>query len=115
MLVNYIRDGKNLTVNDIKLTFEYNIRYVQEVGNILIVLLEIPYNESYLNNVFGVSTTGAIKWRIQNAGDVLPVKNQMPYENLMVSKNGAYVSDFFGRRFLINSSTGEILSSDIFR
>lgn len=115
MSANYIQDGNSLIVGDTKLTLDYNIRFVKEVGTILIVLLEIPHNEIYLNNVLGVSTTGKIIWRIQNARDVAPVKNQLPYENLVVSDNDVTVSDFYGRRFFINPATGEIISSDVVR
>jgi subtilase family serine protease len=109
----YSKKGNVLLVGNKKVLFNYTIRYVENVNNILIVLLEIPYNDTYLDNVFGVSNTGEIKWRIENVGKSCSVLNQLPFENLNVRGNNVSVSDFYGRRYFLNPITGKILSSDI--
>lgn len=114
-MIEFIKNDNELVVNSNKIVFDHNIRFVREVKGTLIVLLEIPSNITYLNNVFGVDKTGVIKWRIQNVSDVFPVKNQLPFENLMVKDDGLNVSDFYGRMFSIDPSNGEILSSDVVR
>lgn len=115
MTITFSQYDNEIVVNNIKIMFDHNIRYVKEVNEILIVLLEIPINVTYLNNVFGINKSGEIKWRIQSVNDVFPIKNQLPFENLMVKGTDVYVSDFYGRRFLLNLKNGEILSSDVVR
>jgi hypothetical protein len=111
--IPFSKEGNELVVSNNKVVFNYPIRYIEEVNNTLIVLLEIPYNETFLDNVFGVSNTGEIKWRIENVGDVFSVKNQLPFENLNIQGNEVFVSDFYGRRYFINPISGKLLSSDI--
>ena len=100
MPINFSQNNNVIVVENNQIVFEHKIRYVKEVDDTLIVLLEIPNNVKYLNNVFGISETGKIKWRIQNVGDVLRVKNPLPFENLMVQGDNVFVSDFYGRSFL---------------
>lgn len=115
MSIKFIQSDNELVVENNKIVFDHNIRYVIEVNATLIVLLQIPNNVRYLNNIFGINKTGEIKCRIQNVGDVFPIKNQLPFENLMVNGTDVYVSDFYGRRFLLNPINGKILSSDVVR
>ena len=113
--IKFSQYDKELVVENNKIVFDYNIRYVKEVNDTLIVLLEIPNNIRYLNNVFGINKNGEIKWRIQSFRAVFPIKNQLPFENLMVNGTDIFVSDFYGRRFSINQTNGEIFSSDVVR
>jgi hypothetical protein len=115
MSIKFSQYDNELLVDNNKIVFDHNIRYVIEINDTLIVLLGIPNNISYLNNVFGINKHGKIKWRIQSIGDVFPVKNQLPFENLMVNGTDVFVSDFYGRRFSFNPANGEILSSDVVR
>ncbi len=113
--IKFNQYDNELVVENNKIVFEHDIRYVVEVNDSLIVLLEIPNNTSYLNNVFGINKNGEIKWRIQNVADVFPVKNQLPFENLMVNGTDVFVSDFYGRRFSLNPTNGEIFAGDVVR
>lgn len=115
LTITFSQNNNEIVVNNKKIVFDHNIRYAKEVNEILIVLLEIPNNVTYLNNVFGINKSGEIKWRIQSANDVFPLKNQLPFENLMVKGTDVHVSDFYGRRFSLNPKNGEILTSDVAR
>ena len=115
MSIKFSQYDNKLEINNNKIVFDYDIRYVVETNDILIILLEIPNNVIYLNNVFGVNKGGKVKWRIQNVNDVFNIKNQLPFENLMINETGVYVSDFYGRRFSLNPITGKVLSNDIVR
>lgn len=111
--LTFSKDGNVLVVGNEKVVFNYLIRYVEDVNNTLIILLEIPYNDTYIDNVFGVSNTGEIIWRIENVGKVCAVKNQLPFENLNVQGNDVSVSDFYGRRYFFNPINGKIISNDV--
>lgn len=113
--IKFSQYDNELVVENNKIVFNHDIRSVVETNDTLIVLLEIPNNITYLNNVFGINKNGEIKWRIQSVGDVFSLKNQLPFENLMVNGTDVFVSDFYGRRFSINPINGEILSSDVVR
>lgn len=113
MTIMYSKKNNELLIGNQKVVFKYNIRYVEKVNDTFVVLLEIPYNEMYLDNVFGVSKNGEIIWRIENAGKVYSTKNQLPYENLTINENEASVSDFYGRRYFFNPSSGKLISRDI--
>jgi hypothetical protein len=113
--ITFSQNDNEIVLDNNKIVFDHNIRYVKEVNDTLIVLLEIPSNVTYLNNVFGITKAGEIKWRIQNVSDVFPLKNQLPFENLLIQGTDVYVSDFYGRRFSVNPTNGELLSSDVVR
>ena len=58
--------GKQLQISEgATLAFEYPICEVVEVGDVMIVLLEVPPHESMIDNVFGVSKAGQIIWQIE--------------------------------------------------
>jgi len=115
LAITFSQFENELVVNNKKIVFDHNIRYVKEANETLIVLLEIPNNVTYLNNVFGINEIGEVKWRIQSVSDVFTLKNPLPFENLMVKGSDVYVSDFYGRKFLLNTTNGELLSSDVVR
>lgn len=112
LTLTYFYKDKALFVSNKKVEFKYNIRFIKNVNDILIILLEVPYNATYLDNVFGVSSSGEIIWRIENVGKACSIKNQLPYENLFAHENDIFVSNFYGRRYFFNPFNGKILSND---
>ncbi len=50
--------------------FAYPIREVAEVGNVVVVLLDVPAHESMTENVFGVSQDGDVVWQIEPIPDI---------------------------------------------
>jgi len=45
--------------------FDFEISQVMQVDNVLVVILEVPPDRVMPENVFGVSPTGALLWRIE--------------------------------------------------
>lgn len=115
MAIVFNQWNNEIVIDGKRIGFNYKIRYVKEVNDILIVLLEIPNDSVYLNNVFGINKIGEIKWRIHTISEIAPIKNQLPFENLMVNGDNVCVSDFYGRRFLLNTDNGEASLQGIVR
>lgn len=98
-----------LLVGDKTIAFEYGIRKVEAVSGLFIVLLDIPFTETYLNNVYAIDNDASIVWRIQDSSVVYPVKNKLPYEHFYIDDNGdVIVSNFYGVSYIINVFNGEI-------
>lgn len=106
-------DKDTLVVNEKKLFFDYNIRKVEVLEELLIILLGVPFDVSYLDNVFAVTKEGDIAWRVQSLGEVYPMENRLPYEHMNIDEfKQIVVSDFYGRRFFINPQDGKIIGRD---
>ena len=53
------------TPNGAVVTFDHPVGETAEIGGALVVLLQVPANQSMPENVFGVSTDGRILWQIE--------------------------------------------------
>ena len=109
----YTVKGNLLNISGKQLMFDYEIRIARELGDFVVVLLAIPFGETFLDNVYAVNRAGEIAWRIQDAGEVYPLKDRLPYEHLHVDEtNQVFVSDFYGRRFKAEPFSGRITGKD---
>ncbi|ATW25758.1 hypothetical protein [Candidatus Formimonas warabiya] len=112
MAINYsVRQGV-LTVNGHTVSFSFPVRTVKEMDCLLVVLLAIPFDRLVYDNVYAVDSQGEILWQIQNAQEIFPGKNRLPYENMMIREGKIVVSDFYGARFFVNPANGEIIGRD---
>lgn len=100
---------KQLHVDGKVIEFDYEIRKVKELDNLLIVLLSIPFNEKTTENVYGIDKTGNVVWQVQDPRDIYSIKSHMPYENIgIIEGEKVFLTDFYGRGYVINSSDGTI-------
>ncbi|MEH7352620.1 hypothetical protein V7150_03480 [Neobacillus drentensis] len=102
-----------LTINNIDVSFNHNIRDVQICGDLIIVLLAIPFNETELDNLYAISKLGKIVWRSQELNKVFPDQYSDSYEFMNVNENEIKVTDFHGRRYFIDPLNGFIKKRDI--
>ncbi|EHI97938.1 hypothetical protein CDLVIII_1238 [Clostridium sp. DL-VIII] len=102
-----------LTINTIDVRFDHNIRDVKICGELIIVLLAIPFNETELDNLYAISKYGKTVWRVQGLNKVFPNQNNLPYEQMNVKENEITVTDFYARRYFINPLNGNIEKRDI--
>lgn len=102
-----------LTINNIDVRFDHNIRDVKICGDLIIVLLAIPFNETELDNLYAISKHGKIVWRVQELNIVFWNQNNLPYEQMNVNENEITVTDFYARRYFINPLNGDIEKRDI--
>ncbi len=89
--------------------FKYPIRCLLDLTNKYIVLLEVPSNEMYSENVFCINKEGKLLWQIE--------KKKMPhsfssYYGLDYNKNALLVYSSSIER-LVDLNSGKILETDI--
>lgn len=110
-----IKTEKNiLTLNNKTITFKHDIRQIDANGDNVIVLLAIPNNDNTLDNIYCYGQNGIIKWQVQSIKEAFPeMKNVFPFEQMSIIDDKISASDFYGRRFFINISDGQIIGKDI--
>lgn len=65
-MVKNIKLHKNaLYINDELITFDFDIDTLIVMDDKIIVLLDIPYDSSELDNIYAVNLSGKIIWRIE--------------------------------------------------
>lgn len=106
-----------VVIGDRKVKTKYSVKKIIKYENFNYVLLKIPrvdlgYDE--LNNVFCYDTQGNIVWQIDNnMPSCVKSKEQIPYIDLEIIDGLLYATDFWGRRFLVERTTGKLLDIKI--
>ena len=89
--------------------FDYEIRTVIQYKNKYVVLLSIPFNSNEINNIYCLDEEANIIWRSDDISQNHPeIKNHLPYEQMGIKEDKLYASDFYGRNYVINITTGKI-------
>lgn len=103
-----------LKLNNKEIKFDHNIRQFKTIGDDVVVLLAIPYNDNTLDNIYCYTANGIIKWQVQSIKEAFPEMKQLfPFEQMSVVDGEISAADFYGRRFFIDPKTGKITKKDI--
>ena len=96
-----------LSINDKEIEFEFCIKEFIEFKESIVVLLEIPSNIKYNNNIFCIDKLCNVIWQVGNVYDVTKGENQ-PYTYIDISdeKNCIVAGDSLGVDYFINIETG---------
>ncbi|GAB4393523.1 MAG: hypothetical protein Tsb005_12190 [Gammaproteobacteria bacterium] len=109
-IINYKIDGSRLvvsTLNSVKyVQFPYEIKQVEEFGEILVVRLKIPVGIILNENVFGVSSEGKILWQIEKLSSVY---TDNPFTGMVREGDNAKLFNWDGTDLIVNPATGEII------
>jgi len=106
-----------VVIGDRKVKTKYSVKKIIKFENFSYVLLKIPrvdleYDE--LNNVFCYDAQGNLVWQIDNSmPSCVKSKEQIPYIDLEIIDGLLYATDFWGRRFLVERTTGKLLDIKI--
>ncbi len=104
---SYTISGTVLQLPQQKIAFSYDIRSVEIVNDLYIVLLAIPSDDNMSRNLYAVKPSGEIFWQVEDPGHW--VKDPLPFDNLFVDDDGMLrASDFYGRVFQIDYRNGYI-------
>lgn len=107
-------EGNIIRIDDNEHTFQFDIRSVLVCKAYYVVLLSIPFNSNFVNNIYCLDDMAQIVWQSEDILQKYPdLKNPLPYEQMILDKNKLYASDFFGRNFYIDTKTGKILLYNI--
>lgn len=117
---NIIITEKEIDFNKRCVNFRYPIKTVENINEKYFILLKIPprveLGEEELNNILCYDINGILLWRISNN---LPNKMQegikVPYIAIEIVENNLKATDFMGRKFDVDISTGELNSLKIVR
>jgi len=109
-MTNIQFDDKTLSIDkNIQISFKYKISQVLYNDRLLFILLEIPntvsmgYDEAH--NVFAYNYNGDFVWQI---GSRKMMDNTDYVLITLEDENNLYATDYLGRRFKVNSITGEV-------
>lgn len=105
-----LKQNDTLYLNDKKIEFDYVIRDFVVFKETIIVLLSIPDDALFYNNVFGVSEGLEIIWQIQDVKEVDKQSMQLTYQNIFIRSGEICVTDFYGRGVYINDYDGRIIN-----
>lgn len=112
-------EDNKLIINGTEITMKYPIKKIAKIENKYIILMKIPHvNLGFeeLNNILCYNENGEIQWRISS---VLPTSivsdEQIPYVAIQTLDENLYATDFWGRRFRVDLSSGRLIDVDCVR
>jgi len=106
----YSAVGNTLIINDNEIVFDYRIDYCTEINEMLVILLSIPVDKEYNENVFGVSLTDKkIKWQIGKQQYNPVYKQQCPFVSVIVNEGNLRLNNWCGLYFIVDPLTGNVL------
>lgn len=101
-------NGNYIEINRKKVVFNDNIYQVIENFNKIYILLDIPFSKelSYddYHNIYCYSINGDRLWQI----GVRPKCDDAIYTMINLDDYCLYANDFLGRRYKVNTETGQI-------
>ena len=100
---------KTILINEHQRQFDYPIRDVIRYNELFIVLLGIPFDKDYINNIFCLDDTANIVWQAEDISNKYDVPQKLPYEQMAVDGERLFASDFYGRCFVFEANTGRVL------
>ncbi|GFI05180.1 hypothetical protein IMSAGC005_04034 [Lachnospiraceae bacterium] len=100
---------KHIEINNNGYDFEFDIRAVAQHKEKYIILLEIPFNRTEINNIYCLDAQANLVWQSEDLSIRYPeLKNILPYEQMGISGDIIFASDFYGRNYKINADSGKI-------
>lgn len=112
-----IVEGNTLTIGHTKIIVKYPIKKIEKINGKYIVLLKIPRVElevDELNNILCYDEQGIMCWQISNKlPSNIVSKEQIPYIAIQVIDGKLYATDFWGRKFNVDTENGELIDVKI--
>ncbi len=106
-------EKNHIQINQNSFYFDYNIRTVISYKKTYIILLDIPFNLTQINNLFCIDSNANLVWQVEDLNKRYPEQNHLPYEQIGIEGDAVYASDFLGRCYKINIHNGKIESCTI--
>ena len=112
-----IVEGNTLTIGHTKIAVKYPIERIEKINGKYIVLLKIPRVElgvDELNNILCYDEQGIMCWQISNKlPSNIVSKEQIPYIAIQVIDGKLFATDFWGRKFNVDTENGELIDVKI--
>ena len=104
---------KMLLIDNKKIEFNHEIYMIEIMQSQVIVLLKTPTNSDDIDNIYSVGFDAKIIWRVQNRRYFQKKFLKVPYISIRIAGNDIIANDFYGARYIINSTNGHIIGRDI--
>lgn len=102
-----------IVINGKEMKFDYDIRTVIVLDNYYYVLLSIPFNVCYLNNLYCIDKNGNLVWQSEDLNSLFPTVKNLPYEYIGIKDNVLHAIDFYGRNYQIRLFDGKVEKCNI--
>lgn len=110
---NYSYQNNILIIGTHKVEFLRLIRDAKLIDDKIIVLLEIPADDDTINNLYAICNSGEILWQAEDLRKIFGNQLLLPYEQMVIENKEIRASDFYGRRYFIDSENGKVIKRDI--
>jgi len=122
MKENYKINDNKIIINDIEHVMDYPIKTTKSINGKIIILLNIPRGITIANeekcNILCYDNVGNFQWRVnESLPKGIESTDLIPYIDIDIDiqDKKLYGFDFWGRKFHIDISTGELLDFKVFR
>lgn len=114
---NIFIENNILNIGNTKIITKYPIKKIEKVNGKYVILLKIPHVElgmEELNNILCYSEKGEMCWQISNKlPPNITCKEQIPYVAIQVMEGKLYATDFWGRKFNVDTENGKLIDVKI--
>jgi len=109
--MNYVVKSNNILFeNGYSLDFEYPIKKTLLVSDIIIIVIESPYNIIYRQNVFAVKTSGDFLWRISDIDLFYTGPDPCFFVGVEINKkNELVLFNWCDTAVIVNPETGNVI------
>ena len=90
--------------------FDFTVKKIIEIDDVVVVLLSIPTGVTYNENIFGVSNKGGIIWQIEGT---VPQSSNSPYVDIEKSMDGLDIFNWSGLKSRVNVRTGKVTHTSV--
>lgn len=102
--------GDTIRFEEKEITFDYDIDKIKEIGNTIVVLLDIPPKVKFYRNLLAFERNGKLLWQVQDIKEKYPdLEGIIPFTDIFYNDDILSAVDFFGRNFKINLTNGNII------
>jgi hypothetical protein len=109
----YIVNGNKLIIGYTEIVFDFPIKSYTEIQGMLIILLAIPIDVEYNENVFGVDIfSREIKWQIEKRQYIPAYKQQCPFISVVLFEKEVRLNNWCSVCFIVDPKTGEVLREE---
>ncbi|OOQ58336.1 hypothetical protein [Mucilaginibacter pedocola] len=109
--MRYTIDLNKITLaNGYSIEFNYKIKKTLTVHDVVIIVIDPPYDVIYNYNVFAISLTGDFLWRIGEIGSYCWESDHCPYVEAIVNENHELVLfNWCDTAVIVNYQTGQVI------
>ena len=109
--MNYNIQNKRITLtNGYSLDFEYPIKETLSLDEIIIILVESPFNILYRQNVFAIKSSGDFLWRIDDLELFYTGSDPCFYVGVELNeKNELVLFNWCDTAVIVNPETGKFI------